>query len=145
MVKRKLILSIFTVIICLIGNSCFNYIPNLGICENTVEKEVISPNEKYKAVIFDRGCGATVGFITAISIIPGNEKINNDTFEYILFAENVYRESTFKNGQEQYGNFNFDIKWINDEELLVLYTESKNLSKKESFKNIKIKYELISK
>ncbi len=113
------------------------------VCENTVEKEVLSPNGKNKAVIFDRGCGATTGFMTVISVFPANHKLSNDEKDYVLFADNVYQNESDNNGQIQLGSFNFDVKWINNEELLVLYTESKNLSKKDSFNNIKIRYELI--
>lgn len=143
--EGNLTLTIIFSIVVFASNSCLS-IPSFGLCENTVEKQVNSPDGEFKAVIFDRGCGATVGFITGISIIPANEKINNNDTGNILFAEKVYGEfSSNKNGQTQYGKTNFDIEWINDEELLVYYTESKRLSKTGSYKNIKIIYKLISK
>ena len=136
--QGKLLLVLFLGIL---NFACFSSF----ICENTVEKEIFSPNGNLKAVIFDRGCGATVGFITGISIISASEKIENNDSGNILFAEKIYREFSYNNGQTQYGKTNFDVEWINDGELKVFYTESKRLSKADKFGDIKIKYELISK
>lgn len=40
------------------------------LCEVTVFDEVVSPNGEYKAIVFERDCGATSGFSTSISIVP---------------------------------------------------------------------------
>jgi ABC-type uncharacterized transport system auxiliary subunit len=40
-------------------------------CENETSQTVISPSGKLKAVVFNRNCGATTGFNTQVSIIPG--------------------------------------------------------------------------
>jgi hypothetical protein len=138
--------SIFLIVLLITVFAIYSCIEIPGfVCENTVEKEIISPNRKFKAVIYDRGCGTATDFMTGISIVPVNYKLGNDNEDYVLFAEEVYRNRSYINEQIQYGSFNFDVKWINDEELLVFYTEAKNLSKKESYNNIKINYELISK
>lgn len=89
--KDRLILLIFLSAIVLASVSCLK-IPNFGLCQNTNEKELSSPDGKFKAAIFDRGCGATVGFITGISIISSDETISNEDAGNALFAENVYRE-----------------------------------------------------
>lgn len=116
------------------------------ICENTAEKEILSPNGKLKVVIFDRGCGATVGFITAISIMASDEKITNDDTGNIFWAENSYENFDSSNkGTIKVERFNFDARWANDNELKVFYSNSKRLSKKDAYENIKINYELISK
>ncbi len=96
-VKDILVLLIFSSTIVLASASCLR-IPNLDVCQNIAEKEVSSPNGKLKAIIFNRGCGATVGFITGISIISSDKKISNEDNGNALFAENVYREFSYQNG-----------------------------------------------
>jgi hypothetical protein len=41
-------------------------------CENEISQSVTSPSGAIKAVVFNRGCGATVGFNTQLSIFPAN-------------------------------------------------------------------------
>ena len=43
--------------------------PCSGLCGNDVIEEVVSPNGKTKALVFQRDCGATTGFSTQISIL----------------------------------------------------------------------------
>ena len=141
--KSVKILFVCFAIVVLLNVSCTDSF-FLGSCENFAEKEAVSPNGNLRAVIFNRGCGTTVGFITGISIVAVNEKIQNTDTGNILFAENVYREfSTDVNGKTQYGRINFDVKWVSNSELKVYFTESKILSKNGDLGNIKVEYELI--
>lgn len=39
-------------------------------CENEVLSSSRSPSGKFDAVVFSRGCGATVGFNTQLSVLP---------------------------------------------------------------------------
>lgn len=47
------------------------------MCGNYLHSESISPNGRYKAVIFQRDCGATTGFSTQISIVKTSEVLKN--------------------------------------------------------------------
>lgn len=47
------------------------------ICGNHLHKEYSSPEKSYKAVIFQRDCGATTGFSTQISIISAEQELGN--------------------------------------------------------------------
>ena len=47
-------------------------------CVNTVREEILSPDGKYRAVIFERDCGATTGFNRQLSIVPSNKKLKNE-------------------------------------------------------------------
>lgn len=40
------------------------------MCQNTVTYQVLSPDKKYKAVIFQRDCGFGSGISTQVSILP---------------------------------------------------------------------------
>lgn len=42
-------------------------------CENNVGERVLSPDGKRVAVVYQRGCGATTGFSTQISIIGSRD------------------------------------------------------------------------
>lgn len=50
---------------------------NFGVNNNIID-EVYSPDNKYKAVIFDRDAGATTGFNTQISIISSKSSLPNN-------------------------------------------------------------------
>jgi hypothetical protein len=61
---------------------------NTPICGNTVISEVPSPSQKWRAVIFDRDCGATTRWSTQVSLLrtgrvlpneAGNIHITNDS------------------------------------------------------------------
>ena len=45
---------------------CFNL---AGDCKNTVVKSIDAPDGRWRAVLFERSCGATTGFTTQISIL----------------------------------------------------------------------------
>lgn len=47
------------------------------MCGNEINIELVSPDKKHKAIIYQRDCGATTGFSTQISIIKRNEKLPN--------------------------------------------------------------------
>ena len=50
-----------------------------GLCVNELLQEARSPDGKYKAVAFNRNCGATVGNNVQVSIIPSNASMPDGT------------------------------------------------------------------
>ncbi len=48
-----------------------------GMCGNEIYAEEYSPDNRYKAVVFQRDCGSTTGFSTQISIIKMNAALQN--------------------------------------------------------------------
>ena len=42
------------------------------ICTNTIFNEVVSPKGTYKAVVFERSCGAKTGYSTQVSVLVGS-------------------------------------------------------------------------
>ena len=46
-------------------------------CSNTTIAEVPSPSGEFNAVVFDRGCGATTGFSTQVSLLRRGERLSN--------------------------------------------------------------------
>jgi len=49
-----------------------------GLCENTVIVKVPSPDGKLEAYVFERGCGATTGESTQVSILLAGENLSNE-------------------------------------------------------------------
>lgn len=49
-----------------------------NMCANEINKEVNSPNQEFKAVIFQRDCGATTGFSTQVSVVSKSKALPNE-------------------------------------------------------------------
>jgi len=75
-------------------------------CVNHVYGEVVSPGDKYKAVIFQRDCGATTGFSTQISILEVDAALKNS-------SGNIY----IVDGLPEM--FVPKIKWEGDQKLII--------------------------
>ncbi len=50
-----------------------------GLCGNEIFQEVYSPDHEYKAVVFQRDCGATTSFSTQISILKASAKLPDES------------------------------------------------------------------
>ena len=46
-------------------------------CENQLLSEVLSPDQVYRAIIFQRSCGATTGFSTQVSVLEAMGTLPN--------------------------------------------------------------------
>lgn len=46
-------------------------------CSNTTVAIVPSPSGEFNAVVFERGCGATTGFSTQVSLLRRGERLSN--------------------------------------------------------------------
>ena len=62
--------ALLLVLLLAIGGCAF-FLSSLfsGLCGNELFQEVYSPDHAYKAVVFQRDCGATTGFSTQVSIL----------------------------------------------------------------------------
>lgn len=71
------ILGIILLILFLFIGGCelFSSLLFRGMCGNEIFQEVYSPNNEYKAVVFQRDCGATTDFSTQISILKASAKL----------------------------------------------------------------------
>ena len=50
-----------------------------GMCGNKFLSEKSSPDRIYRAVVFQRDCGATTGFSTQVSILKAEERLPNQS------------------------------------------------------------------
>ncbi len=129
--KGYIVLSLFSVLICILAVSWLIAIPKLNnITEKTfpVEMEIIwekvSPDSKYKAVMFSKNAGATTGFRYHLSIIPSGETITEEDNANVFMNYGIY-----------------DIEWEDEKTLLVKkYEEGRDYCKAEEYNGIKIKY-----
>jgi hypothetical protein len=58
-------------------------------CENEIYQTVRSPSGRMKAVVFNRGCGATVGFNTQVSLLPASAALPNDGGNVLVVDDKV--------------------------------------------------------
>lgn len=49
-----------------------------GMCANEVFAQENSPDGKYKALVFQRDCGATTGFSTQVSVLKMQEELGDE-------------------------------------------------------------------
>jgi len=55
------------------------FVPDISdMCRNEIISEIPSPEGKLKVVVFQRDCGATTGFSTQVSILSGNQLLENE-------------------------------------------------------------------
>lgn len=101
------------------------------MCRNEVYSQVLSPDGKHKAVVFQRDCGATTGYSTQITIIDSSDELRNE-------SGNIY----VIDGHPK--NVSPRLKWMSNTELKVERSLNGSENKAESkwgfFKKIRITY-----
>jgi hypothetical protein len=58
-------------------------------CENDVTQSVLAPSGRLKAVVFNRECGATVGFNTQVSILEAGRELPDEGGNVLITADKV--------------------------------------------------------
>jgi hypothetical protein len=85
--KRKIVaivVAIITVPMVVIAVSALSFVA--GGCSNSVVAEAVSPNGHYKAVTFERSCGATTGFSTQVSLLPVASELPNEAGNALVLS-----------------------------------------------------------
>ena len=99
------------------------------MCSNEINLDLVSPDKRHKAIIYQRDCGATTGFSTQISIIKNNEKLANESGN-VLTSDGRPNDNDYR------------LKWLRADELLISSTHGKRINFKEkSIGVISISYE----
>lgn len=78
-----------------------------SLCENEIFKEVNSPDLEFKAVIFQRDCGATTGFSTQVSVMPISETLPNESGNVLIIEGHP-------------NDTQLEINWVSNSELNIL-------------------------
>ena len=128
-IKRTIVGAVLGTSIVIIGGSILFIRSFSDICGNEIAVELISPDKNYKAVIFQRDCGATTGFSTQVSVLGANEELENKSGN--IFIADGHPESN-----------RFEATWINSQVLLLSNTRNARTFKREkSIEKIEIRYE----
>jgi hypothetical protein len=72
-------------LIAVVGASTYLFVGSL--CENESLTEAASPDGKFKAIVFQRDCGATTGFSTQVSVVESSAAVGQS-------AGNVFTSDT---------------------------------------------------
>lgn len=126
----KILLVIFCCIIGLISAGLYALDRAFSdMCGNEIFQEALAPDGRFKAVLFQRDCGATTNFSTQISLISPNEELPNEGGN--IFIVNGRPEDT-----------NIEISWLGPENLLIRHAaELADNNKEKFYKGITISYE----
>ena len=96
------------------------------MCANTIVNASTSPNGKWKAVLFERNCGATTGFSSQISLIKADKELNNE-------AGNIYIADGYPK--------DYTLKWGSDTTVKIGGAYGKNYKKETQFNGVRFSYE----
>ena len=91
------------------------------MCGNYVFESATSPDSTFKAVLFQRDCGATTGFSTQVSLIATKDSLNNNEGGNILIID----------GHPSFTKIS--IQWINEHQLAISNLGNAYTYKKETF------------
>ena len=98
-----------------------------GLCENSSQVEIASPDQQRVAWIFIRGCGATVGDSIQVSILPAGSPLPEDAGNTFVMDER---------GEVR-------VDWSADRELVISHEPTDRISKHETeVAGVKVSYEV---
>ena len=78
----------FAIILLVVGSVlAFLWLVGRDMCNNDIAQEVSSPNGKYKAIIFERDCGATTDFSTQVSVLKASKSLSRSDGGNVFVAD----------------------------------------------------------
>ncbi len=116
-----------TLSLMLVGALVFLHFTFKGMCGNEIFQTISSPNKKYKAIVFQRDCGATTGFSTQISILKTGINLANESGN--IFTANGHPS-----------DHPVKVTWVSDKKIEIKENFSESFLQNTTFKNIEIKY-----
>lgn len=72
-------------------------------CGNEVISSIASPAGTFKAIVFNRNCGATTGFNTQVSVVPANTALPSEAGNALILN----------------GTVPIEIKWASESALVI--------------------------
>lgn len=102
-------------------------------CVNQPYQQFVSENGLYKAVVFQRDCGATTGFSTQVSIIAADDELCDNCAGDVLAADGHPRENKLQ------------LEWRGDHQLKLLLPDGIKIYRRETqwqhwFEKVEIGY-----
>jgi len=108
---------------------------SLDMCGNQVLQQVASPDGRFKAVIFERDCGATSGYSTQVSVLPSGTKLPNESGNVFVIDDS--------DGSARLGSSGLRVwaKWLGARHLKIVYgAEETVFHNAPKYKDIAISY-----
>lgn len=103
---------------------------------NTVILEAVAPDQKFKAVVFERDCGATTDFSTQVSILSAADVLSNESGN-VFVADADHGRAPRGPG----GGPDIRVSWRSDQRLRIAHHPSVRIFKSEPLKNgIEVEY-----
>ena len=132
----KIFIGVFALILLWIGGS-YIFIQLLpDMCNNVVLAQYLSPNNKLKAVTFQRDCGATTSFSTQVSILSSTDTLGNESGN-IFIADTNHDAAPIGQG----GGPEVQINWLSDSHLQIQKHNLARIFRAETkYEGIKIEY-----
>jgi hypothetical protein len=122
----------FTLFGCLLGGGCE--------CVDTVVREVRSPDEKLKVVVFERSCGPTTGFSTQISVLPNDQSLPSDSVGNVFAADDNNHAVPVPNK----GTMEVKVTWESNSSISIAYpSKAQVFAKNTNQAGVTIKYQAV--
>ncbi len=111
----KILLGIVIVVVLLAGYLFYGFYRfSSGICKNGIVSEISSPDGMFKAVIFQRDCGATTGFSTQVSVLRISRSLPDDNGNIFVADTNHGRARS-----AAWGGPEAKVYWENSRKLII--------------------------
>ena len=108
-----------------------------SMCGNQVISQGLSPDKKYKFVVFVRDCGATTGFSTQVSVMTSDWKFRDDESGNVLTTSDRERGSR----TNKLGGADVRVEWTANRRIKIyLENAAKTGIKLSKVKGIEIEY-----
>lgn len=108
-----------------------------SLCSNTVIQKVISPDRRYKAVVYERDCGATTGFSTHVSVLAIDGVLGNKSGN-ALIADGDHGRIPLSTTN----TIPLSIKWTSPDRLTIAYPKGVRIFARNSkLASVEIAYE----
>ena len=105
-------------------------------CRNSIINQTASPNGAWKAVVFQRDCGATTGFTTQVSILSASESLP-ETKGNAFTADTDHGKAASGPG----GGPSVQVRWISDVEMEISHDSNARVFTRERVvKSIQVRY-----
>lgn len=106
------------------------------LCDNDLVKETLSPDGKWKAVVFQRDCGATTGFSTQLSVLKAAKNLPNRNGN-VLIADTDHGKAP----AAKWGGPDVQARWPSNNILQVSFHPATRIFKQEmKFAEVTVEY-----
>ena len=107
---------------------------------NQIISEVVSPDTKYKFIVFVRDCGATTGFSTQVSILKMDKQLRDDESGNVLSISDHYNGDKYN----EYGGADVKAEWTTNKQILIRFdNNAESRTKENEINGIEIIYDEI--